>query len=270
MSQPTHQGSLVVVGTGIKAIAHLTAEARENIQSADKVLYLVADPVSERWIREANESAESLTVLYEEGVDRTIIYQRMADYILTLLRREIRVCVALYGHPGVFASPGRLALNQARAEGYPAEMLPGISAEACLIAELGVDPGVSGWQSYEATDFLLHPRSVDASSPLILWQVGIVGDLQYHVRQNGLPKRLRVLADLVAATYGQAHQVVLFEASRFPAIRSHIVWLPLRDMPDAEVLPTTTLYIPPSRPRRPFSPNFRAIGLPLARTKLMR
>jgi len=254
-------GSLVVVGTGIKAIVHLTREAHEHIKSAEKVLYLLADPVSERWIREANVSAETLASLYQEGVHRTIIYRRMADRILAWLRRDARTCVALYGHPGVFASPGRMAIEQARAEGYPAEMLPGISSEACLIAELGTDPAISGWQSYEATDFLLHPRVVDPSTPLILWQIGVVGDLLYHVHQEGLAKRLSLIADLVAVSYGEAHPVVLFEASRFPGMRSHVVKLLLGDLPQADVSPVTTLYIPPSKPRMPSAKNYKALGL---------
>jgi len=31
-------------------------------------------------------------------------------------------------------------------------MLPGISAEDCLVADLGIDPASSGCQSYEAND----------------------------------------------------------------------------------------------------------------------
>jgi hypothetical protein len=37
-------------------------------------------------------------------------------------------------------------------------MLPGISAEDCLFADLGIDPGIYGCQSYEATDFLANGR----------------------------------------------------------------------------------------------------------------
>jgi hypothetical protein len=35
-------------------------------------------------------------------------------------------------------------------------MLPAISAEDCLFADLGVDPADHGCPSYEATDFLVH------------------------------------------------------------------------------------------------------------------
>jgi hypothetical protein len=34
-------------------------------------------------------------------------------------------------------------------------MLPAVSAEDCLFADLGVDPGAAGCQSHEAADFLI-------------------------------------------------------------------------------------------------------------------
>jgi len=35
-------------------------------------------------------------------------------------------------------------------------MLPGISAEDCLFADIGVDPGIYGCQSFEATDLFVN------------------------------------------------------------------------------------------------------------------
>ena len=40
-------GSLTIVGTGIKAIAHMTDEGAEAIRHADKVLYGTAEPLTE-------------------------------------------------------------------------------------------------------------------------------------------------------------------------------------------------------------------------------
>ena len=66
---------------------------------------------------------------------------------------------------------------QARAEGFNARMLPGISAEDCLFANLGADPGTHGCQSFEATSFLLRKPKFDTLTHLILWQIlfGIQG-----------------------------------------------------------------------------------------------
>ena len=74
----------------------------------------------------------------------------MADTILNEVRAGKTVCAALYGHPGIFACVGHIAITDARAEGFSAEMLPGISTEDCLVADLGIDPGTTGMQSMEA------------------------------------------------------------------------------------------------------------------------
>jgi hypothetical protein len=57
--------------------------------------------------------------------------------------------------------------------GVSARMLPGVSAEDNLIADLGVDP--AGLQSYEATGFLVYKYRFDTSAGLVLWQVGVLG-----------------------------------------------------------------------------------------------
>ena len=61
-----------------------------------------------------------------------------------------------YGHPGIFAWSPHKVIKVARAEGYQAHMEPGISAEDCLYADLGIDPGRCGCQHYEASQLLFY------------------------------------------------------------------------------------------------------------------
>src|SRR5205814_145574 len=145
------RGSLTVVGTGIRAGLHLTPEAREAFVGAEVALYLVADVVAESWVRELNPNARSLHDHYRLGVPRQDIYDRMTETILAEVRSGADVCVAFYGHPGVFVYPSHAAIARARVDGFSARMLPAVSAEDCLFADLGVDPGTTGCQSYEAT-----------------------------------------------------------------------------------------------------------------------
>ena len=63
--------------------------------------------------------------------------------------------------PGVFARVPHKAIAQARAEGFEAHMEAGVSAEDCLYADLGIDPGEVGCQQYEASQFMF---TVAASS----------------------------------------------------------------------------------------------------------
>ena len=131
-------GSITLVGTGIAAGAHLTAEARIALERAEEVFYVVTEPAGAAALERLNPNTRSLVELYREGVPRAEIYAEMARQIVDSAVAGKRVCAAFYGHPGVFASPSHEAVRRARAEGFPATMLPAISAEDCLFADLGV------------------------------------------------------------------------------------------------------------------------------------
>ena len=140
----------------------------------------------------------------------------MVERVLSCVRSGLRTCFAAYGHPGVFAYPTHEAVRRARAEGYPARMLPGVSAEDCLFADLGVDPAACGCQSYEATDFLLNGRAVDTSAAVILWQVGLVGDPGYN--RNGYDiAALPLLVERLCRFYPPAHLAYIYDAAVTPA-----------------------------------------------------
>src|SRR3546814_14587936 len=78
-----------------------------------------------------------------------LTYREMVAAMLAEVRAGRRVCGAFYGHPGVFARVPHKAIAQARAEGFEAHMEAGVSAEDCLYADLGIDPGEVGCQHYE-------------------------------------------------------------------------------------------------------------------------
>ena len=234
-------GSLVVVGTGIGA-ARLTAEARAAIEAADQVLHLIPDPVSIHAVEQLNARSRSLGDCYVEGEHRRAAYARMVEAILEPVRAGKRVCAAFYGHPGVFSLPPHDAIKQARLEGFEATMLPGISAEDCLFADLGVDPAEAGCQSYEATRFLERRPAIEPRAALILWQIGVVGTANHSAepvapRLPELVKRLREL-------YPAEHEVVVYEASSFVGVAPLIRPTPLAGLA-AAVTPASTLYVPP-------------------------
>lgn len=238
-----HPGSLTVVGTGIRTALQTTPEARACIERADKVLFLL-DPVGARWIASLNPSAESLDHLYSADLPRLETYRAMVDVILVHVRQGLDVCVAFYGHPGVFVSPSHEAIERARSEGYRALMLPAISAEDCLVADLGVDPGRWGCHAYEATDFLLHRRVPDPSVALILWQLGALGEKRARLGPH--PDALRILTERLTEHYGADHEVILYESSPYPIGDPLITRARLGDLPAAQIRPMVTLYVPPA------------------------
>jgi uncharacterized protein YabN with tetrapyrrole methylase and pyrophosphatase domain len=252
-------GRLTVVGTGI-SLGHLTLEARGAIQKADHVVYLVADRLTEHWIEQNGRRAESLHGLYEEGKPRMITYEAMIERILTLARTGIDLCGAFYGHPGVFVYPSHQAIRRAREEGISARMLPGISAEDCFFADVGVDPAMGGCQSFEATDFLIRQRRFDPSSHLILWQVGVLGHLDYQPYEYD-SGGLGVLRDALAETYGGAYEVVLYEASQLPIHEPRIERLTVDALPETYVHAHSTLYVPPRQDPPPNREVAEALGI---------
>jgi tetrapyrrole (corrin/porphyrin) methylase-like protein len=172
----------------------------------------------------------------------------MVDEILAPVRRGARVCAVFYGHPGVFVMPSHEAVERARAEGFPARMLPAISAEACLFADLGVDPGSRGWQSYEATDFLLRGNRLDPTAAVVLWQVDGIGKLDWNLEPE--PRGLAVLAAALLELYPPEHEVVFYRASPYPITGPEIERVRLEAVAKLQAAPAPTLYIPPL-PRRP-------------------
>jgi uncharacterized protein YabN with tetrapyrrole methylase and pyrophosphatase domain len=256
------RGSLTVVGTGIQLAGQLTTEARAALVGADEVLYLMGDVVALRSLERLNPNSRSLQEQYVSGRPRAETYAAIVEEILAAVRSGGQVCVALYGHPGVFAQPAHEAIRQSRAEGFSARMLPAVSAEDCLFADLGVDPGANGCQSYEATDFLLRRRKVDTSAGLILWQISVVGNLTYA--PEGDLSRLPVLVDCLCGLYPPSHEVVLYEASPFPGCGPAVERLPLAEVADAKVSLATTLYVPPKGPRKVDHDMVSRLGLPSA------
>lgn len=237
-------GSLTVVGTGYLAAGHVTAESLSHLRAAEKLFYLVAEPATEIWLRQQNRSAESLFDCYVEGRPRQASYDEMAARVLAAVASGRDVCAAFYGHPGVLAAPPHEMVRRAREAGHFAQMLPGISAEACLVCDLGVDPGDCGWQSHEATDFLLRRRRFDATSALVLWQVGAVGRFDFSPEEAWSPRGVAILAEVLSEHYPPAHEVVLYEASPYPMVAPRLERAPLAALGWRPVSVRETLYVP--------------------------
>jgi uncharacterized protein YabN with tetrapyrrole methylase and pyrophosphatase domain len=228
----------------------VTPEADAAIGHADEVLYLVTDSLMARWIEGRNPRSRSLHTLYEPGKRRRETYDEIVSELLAPVRGGLDVCAAFYGHPGVFVRPGHEAIRRARAEGFAARMLPAVSALDCLVADLGIDPAATGLQSYDATDFVVHRRPIDTAATLVLWQIGVVGELGYALE----PRRenLALLVECLGETYPRDHEVIVYEASPYPLVADPLVLrLPLEELPEARVPLLATLVVPPARaPRR--------------------
>lgn len=248
------------MGTGIVVGEHLTAEARSAIERADEVLHLAAEPIGNAFLLGLNPASRSLFGLYRPGVPREDIYARMADEMLAPVRAGRRVCVALYGHPGILARPAHLALSRAREEGLDARLLPAVSALDCLVADLELDPADTGLVTFDATDFVANGRRPDPTAALVLWQLSVLGMADWAAEPD--MSRLGVLADYLGRWYPAAHEVTVYEASPYPVASAEITRVPLTRLAEVDVSPMASLYVPPAERSRPDPELTRRLGLP--------
>lgn len=244
------KGSLVCVGVGMTLGAHLAPRARNHIAQAEVVFALVSDPVVEQWVQGMNTHVRSLQSLYAEGKSRHETYREMFAVVMAEVRAGRQVCAAFYGHPGVFAKVPHDLIAAARSEGYPARMEAGISAEDCLYADLGIDPGRYGCQHFEATQFLINRRIVDSSAYLILWQASLVGDRSLRRYGTGAAWRA-LLVERLALDYPADHPLTIYEAATLPMASARSETILLGNLTDADLKLQSTLVIPPARPLEP-------------------
>lgn len=249
-------GRLACVGLGMMLGAHLGPRARDHILTSDVVFVAASHPLVEAWVMQLRPDARSLQCHYREGRPRTATYRDMAAAILDEVRAGHRVCAAFYGHPGVFAGVPHAAIAQARAEGFEAHMEAAVSAEDCLYADLGIDPGRVGCQHYEASQFLFYRRVVDPSAYLVLWQVGVVGDRSYRRFATG-PAHRRVLVQRLLEDYPADHPCIVYEAPVLPIQSPRAETLALSALVDARLEMHSTLVLPPARALEP-DPRWRA------------
>ncbi|MCX7556692.1 diguanylate cyclase [Xanthomonadaceae bacterium JHOS43] len=239
---PASAGSLVVVGSGIQFGRHVSERTLSEIQQAE-VVFCLADPFALAMISSLRPDVINLGTYYAPGKDRRDTYREIDTAIMCEVLAGKAVCAVFYGHPGVFADVPHRVIRKTRAAGLAARMEPGISAEACLYADLGIDPGQRGVQSLEATHFLYYDRQPDPQGLVLLWQVALAGDWscrRLHAEREGL----QALVTKLQRWYPPDHEVILYEAAQLPIDSFRAEALRLCDLPDAHYKEFTTLVIP--------------------------
>lgn len=233
-------GNLIVVGTGIKSVAHLSQETIVVIRQAAKVLFLVNEPLMKEWIIRENKNSQSLDTLYFAYEKRVDAYQAITDYIISENDKFSNLCVVFYGHPTLFASSALQAVRHIRQKNEMARILPAISSIDCLIADLAIDPGDKGCFSADATDFLIYQRVFDIHSHLILWQIASLGAFNQEKTSC-----MNVLQEYLLKFYPMDHMACLYEASQYPSMQPRMDYFPLATLEQQAVTSISTLYIPP-------------------------
>ncbi|MFC5742051.1 SAM-dependent methyltransferase [Dyella tabacisoli] len=244
------RGNLACVGMGMTLGSHLTPLARSHIEQADVVFAALSDGIVQMWLQRMHADVRSLQPYYQVGKSRMQTYRQWVDLMMTEVRAGKRVCGVFYGHPGIFAWSPHKAIEVARAEGFEAHMEPGISAEDCLYADLGIDPGRFGCQHFEASQLLFYQRRIDPTGYLVLWQVGLVGDRSLTRFETG-PAYRQVLVDLLSHDYPLDHEVIIYRGATLPIEKPRIRRVALRDLPDIPLTTEETVVLPPAEALKP-------------------
>jgi hypothetical protein len=249
LPNPDGRGSLACVGLGLTLGSHLTPLARSHIERADVVFAALSDAIVEKWLQRMHPDVRSLQPYYREGKSRMKTYREWVAVMMAEVRAGKRVCGVFYGHPGIFAWSPHKVIETARAEGYQAHMEPGISAEDCLYADLGIDPGRYGCQHFEASQLLFYERRIDPAGYLVLWQVGLVGDWSLGRSQTG-PAFRQLLVDLLSKDYPLDHEVIAYRGATLPIEKPRIRRVALQDLPTMALTAEETIILPPAQPLR--------------------
>jgi precorrin-6B methylase 1 len=250
LSNASHRGSLACVGMGMTMGSHLTPLARSHIEQADVVFAALSDHIVEMWLQRMHPDVRSLQPYYAEGKSRMKTYREWVDLMMAEVRIGKRVCAVFYGHPGIFAWSPHKAIEVARSEGFDAHMEPGISAEDCLYADLGIDPGRLGCQHFEASQLLFYERRIDTAGYLVLCQVALVGDRSLARFETG-PAYRQVLVDLLSRDYPLDHEVIIYRGATLPIEKPRIRRITLRDLPGTTLTAEQTIVLPPAAPLKP-------------------
>ncbi|KTF67518.1 SAM-dependent methyltransferase [Sphingomonas sp. HT-1] len=244
---PACKGRLMVMGSGL-AFTDFLRDAEDEIRAADALFHCVYDKVTQVWLGQMRPDAYDLRILYNDDIERHLTYVRMAQAMLHHVRLGQRVVAIFYGHPGVFAMPAHRAIHIARHEGHEARMRPGISALDYLIADLGFDPALPGFASFEATDLLLRRRRLDTTLHIVLWQVGVVGELGY-TSQGFANRGFDVLARHLSDVYGPDWTVTHYIAPQYVGMDALVERIRIGDLATdanrAKISSLSTFYIEP-------------------------
>lgn len=249
-SNDAQRGSLSCVGLGMTLGSHLTPLARSHIEQADVVFAGLSDGIVEMWLERMNPDVRSLQGYYQEGKSRLKTYKQWVNVMMAEVRAGKKVCGVFYGHPGIFAWSPHKVIEVARAEGFQAHMEPGISAEDCMYADLGIDPGRFGCQHFEASQLLFYERRIDPNAYLVLWQVGLVGDLSLARFSTG-PAYRQVLVDVLSQDYPLDHEIIIYRGATLPIEKPRVRRLALRDLPTVQMTAEETVLVPPAAPLKP-------------------
>jgi len=234
---------LIITGSGIKSLSHLTKESEAAIEQAEFVLYLVNEPIMGQWIEKKAKKSESLDALYFSEELRPNAYKRIIGHIKNSFDLYNHVCVIVYGHPLILSNAIMGLIKEIDRNTIELSVLPAISAFDCLLSDLEIDP-FTGCFSIEANEFINKKKSIDITNHLIIWQIGMIED-GYTFTKNNNCCAIELLKQELIVSYPSNHECILYEASIYPHVSPKKIKTTIESLDKTLISRITTLYIPP-------------------------
>ena len=244
---------LVIAGSGIKFLSHMTIEVQSIIKKSDFVAYLVNDPAMKKWLKDNSRDSLSLDKIYFNYSDRIDAYQAVCKKIVDIAKKNINSCFITYGHPLILSDISTLIIRdlEKNYSEIDIDVIPGISCLDTLFCDLRVDPGLGGMQAYEATELIKKDYHLNNKSHLILWQIGIIGIKKIINDDNELfenierKESLYILKQKLLKLYSEEHPIVLYVGSMYPSIPFERLDITLSQLDVVNVPRLSTAYISP-------------------------
>ena len=222
--------AITILGLGPGNPDHLTREVWDLLAQADEVyLRTVRHPVVASL--PAHLTLHSFDSLYETVDSFDLLYDAIADQILTLGRPDSGVVYAVPGHPLVGETSVQRILTRASQDGIGVQIVAGLSFIEPVLSLLQLD-GLQGLQLCDATDLAsAHHPAIDPDRPALVGQL--------------YSQRLASEAKLtLMAIYPDDHPVTLVAAAGTTSASKSTV--PLYELDRSlRIDHLTTLYLPP-------------------------
>lgn len=241
---------LIIAGTGIKFLSHLTYETQFAVKTCDCVLYLLNEPAIKKWIDDNAKKAFSLDDIYFSNKNREESYHMIERAVESYLENHEHVCFITYGNPIFFSSFTSNIVTTLKQKKISVDIIPAISSLDCLYTDLVIDPSDHGIQSFEATSFILNNQMFTSDTPLIIWQIGVIGITDIIKNKIDLQRRsqfINIFVNKLMENFSPNHECFHYVASQYPGVQSSIIKMTLDELRFFNIDRLATLYIPPEK-----------------------
>lgn len=206
-------GSVHVLGFGVRAVAQITLESNYLLQQMEKVFHCERDRRISEFLANVGCTEVSLKHLYEDGRGREEAYQDICDTIVEAARAGAKCAYLAPGNP-IFLNTVVFKMREltARHE-IPFFVYSGVSSIDTLLTDLFIPVEATGLQCFEATHFVRMKPAIDQRVPLLLFQPGVVEAYDIRLTIGAHLPGVKILQDVLIDLYGRNQKWILLRSA---------------------------------------------------------